>query len=328
MRCIVTGGAGFLGSHLVERLIVHGHEVVVIDDLFRGRWKNLEMVKGSPGYWQIKGDACSIDVLKDAAEKLNGVDVIYHLAAINGTRWFHEKADVVVDVNLRSTTAAIQLARDEACRLVFTSSPEAFGDTCEMPLSNDKSSIFPSPHLHQRHSYGASKYLGEILVQHSVRTKDLDARIVRPFNVYGPRSPGNDYGQVVNIFLENIFAERQITIHGDGSQTRSFTWVEDAIEGLMLAGTLDEGIDGSKLAGGAWNIGMPEETTISDLAALIYEVCEVEEKILFGKGYPGDSTRRIPDVSLAETQLGWRPVTDLTTGIKSTLRNLQLNIKK
>ena len=324
MRCIVTGGAGFLGSHLAESLIVHGNEVVVIDDLFRGRWKNLEMLKGSPGYYKMKGDACSIEVLKEAAEKLGGVDVIYHLAAINGTKWFHEKANMVVDVNIRSTITAIQLANDEACRLVFTSSPEAFGDNQEMPLANGMSSVFSSPHLHQRHSYGASKYLGEILVQHAHRTKDLDTRIIRPFNVYGPRSPGNDYGQVVNIFLENIIAERQITVHDEGKQTRSFTWIDDAIEGIMLAGTLDRGVDGSLLSGGAWNIGMPKETSILELAKLIYEICEKEEKIIFGKGHPGDSNRRIPDISNTETQLGWYPMTELQQGLEKTLRSFQM----
>ena len=319
MRCLVTGGAGFLGSHLTEILLVHGHEVVVVDDLFRGRKKNLDACKGSPGYHFVKGDARDIDVLEKCVDILDGLDVIFHLAAINGTRWFHERADTVIEVNINSTITALELADRHAARFVFTSSPEAFGDVASQPIGIGNDSLFDNPSLHQRHSYGASKYLGEVLVQHAVRTKDLDCRIVRPFNAYGPRCPGNDYGQVTSIFLEQTKVGRPLTIHGDGLQTRSFSWVGDIVDGIMLAGTTDNSlVDGESLAGYTWNMGWPQETSISELAEMVHEITDTDTGMVITKGYPGDSERRIPDISDAELELGWRPMTNLRDGLIST----------
>lgn len=319
MRCLVTGGAGFLGSHLTEILLVHGHEVVVVDDLFRGRKKNLDACKGSPGYYYVKGDARDIDVLEKCVDTMGGLDVVFHLAAINGTRWFHERADTVIEVNINSTITALELADRHAARFVFTSSPEAFGDVDSQPIGIGNDSLFDNPSLHQRHSYGASKYLGEVLVQHAVRSKDLDCRIVRPFNAYGPRCPGNDYGQVTSIFLEQTKVGRPLTIHGDGMQTRSFSWVGDIVEGIMLAGTLDNSLaDGESLTGYTWNMGWPQETSITELAEMVQEITATDTGMVTTKGYPGDSERRIPDISDAESELGWRPMTNLRDGLIST----------
>lgn len=325
MRCLITGGAGFLGSHLAEALLVHGHEVVVVDDLFRGRKKNLDDCKGSPGYFFVKGDACNLMDLEKAVETIGGIDVIFHLAAINGTRWFHERADSVVEVNINATISALRLAESHAARLVFASSPEAFGEVEDQPMGIGGDSTFDNPSLHQRHSYGASKYLGEILVQHAVRSKDIDCRIVRPFNAYGPRCPGNDYGQVVSILLERTKVNRPLTIHGDGSQTRSFSWVGDIVEGIMLAGITDNSlVDGESLSGYSWNMGWPEETTINELAQMVREVTGEDTGTVMTKGYPGDSQRRIPDISDAEEELGWRPMTNLRDGLERTWNALNL----
>ena len=168
MRCIVTGGAGFLGSHLTEQLVAMGHSVAVIDDMFRGRQKNLEGCKGMDDYYLLMGDASNRDLYERAADKLGGVDCVYHLAAINGTRWFHERPDFVVQVNLDTLRTALDFAITRGSRFVFTSSPEAFGEQSEMPLTNASDSLFSSASEHGRHSYGASKYLGEILVQRAV----------------------------------------------------------------------------------------------------------------------------------------------------------------
>ena len=171
MRCIVTGGAGFLGSHLTEQLVAMGHSVAVIDDMFRGSQKNLEGCKGMDDYHLLMGDAADRSYYEKAADKLGGVDCVYHLAAINGTRWFHERPDFVVQVNLDTLRVALDFAITRGSRFVFTSSPEAFGEQPEMPLTNDSDSLFSSASQHGRHSYGASKYLGEILVQHAVVDK-------------------------------------------------------------------------------------------------------------------------------------------------------------
>ncbi|MDP6906197.1 MAG: SDR family NAD(P)-dependent oxidoreductase [Candidatus Thalassarchaeaceae archaeon] len=321
MRCIVTGGAGFLGSHLTERLVAMGHSVVVIDDMFRGKKKNVEGCKGMPDYYLMMGDAANRDIYEKASDKMGGVDCIFHLAAINGTRWFHERPDFVIQVNLDTLRTALDFAKVRGARFVFTSSPEAFGEQPEMPLRNDSESLFSAAEKHGRHSYGASKYLGEILVQHAVKEHSLDARIVRPFNGYGPRLPGDSYGQVTGIFLKQCHTGETITIHGDGEQTRSFTWVEDIVEGIQMAGELDQGIDGSNLAGAAFNLGSAEEISITDLAQICLEITGSNSEIEFQEvGHPGDSQRRLPDLSTSELMLGWSANVSLRQGIESCWR--------
>ena len=198
MRILVTGGAGFLGSSLVESLVNLGHDVIVIDNCWRGSKENLRMVEDNITF--IKGDAC-VSTTYEMIANPSSVDIVYHLAAINGTKWFHEEPRMVMDVNLNSTLRSLEFAEEYNCRYVFTSSPEAYGESEIMPLGADEASVFPVAHEHQRHAYGASKYLGELAVQHAVR-QGLDARIVRPFNGYGPRLLGNEYGQVVAMMLQ------------------------------------------------------------------------------------------------------------------------------
>ncbi|MBJ84413.1 MAG: hypothetical protein CMB52_02700 [Euryarchaeota archaeon] len=324
MRCIVTGGAGFLGSYLTEQLVAMGHSVAVIDDMFRGKKKNLEGCKGMDGYFLVLGDAAERSNYEKAADKLGGVDCVYHLAAINGTRWFHERPDFVIQVNLNTLRVALDFSITRGARFVFTSSPEAFGEQPEMPLTNDSDSLFTSASLHGRHSYGASKYLGEIMVQHAVSNSSLDGRIVRPFNAYGPRLPGDAYGQVTGIFLEQCRKEEPITVHGDGMQTRSFTWVEEVVEGIRIAGELEEGLDGSQLAGAAFNLGSTEEVNVAELANLCLEISGSNSEIHFQEtGHPGDSRRRTPDISQTENALGWTPSQSLEDGLRSCWRWLQ-----
>ena len=324
MRCIVTGGAGFLGSYLTEQLVMMGHSVVVIDDMFRGKKKNLDGCTGMDGYHLVMGDAAVRANYEKAADKLGGVDCVYHLAAINGTRWFHERPDFVIQVNLDTLRTALDFSITRGARFVFTSSPEAFGEQTEMPLTNDSNSLFSPASQHGRHSYGASKYLGEVLVQHAVSNSSLDARIVRPFNAYGPRLPGDAYGQVTGIFLEQCRKGKPITIHGDGTQTRSFTWVEEAVEGIRLAGELDSGLDGSNLAGAAFNLGNTEEVSIADLANLCLEISGSKSEIHHQEiGHPGDSRRRSPNISDSESALGWVPTKNLEDGLQSCWRWLQ-----
>ena len=324
MRCIVTGGAGFLGSYLTEQLVMMGHSVVVIDDMFRGKKKNLQGCTGIDGYHLVMGDAANRANYEKAADKLGGVDCVYHLAAINGTRWFHERPDFVVQVNLDTLRTALDFTITRGARFVFTSSPEAFGEQPEMPLTNDSNSLFSSASKHGRHSYGASKYLGEILVQHAVSNNSLDARIVRPFNAYGPRLPGDAYGQVTGIFLEQCHKGKPITVHGDGSQTRSFTWVEEAVEGIRLAGELDAGLDGSNLAGAAFNLGNTEEVSITELAELCLQITGSDSEIIYEEvGHPGDSRRRNPDISESLSALGWSAQQSLEEGLSSCWRWLQ-----
>ena len=316
LRILVTGGAGFLGSYLCESLIGKGHQVVALDSLFRGSLNNLETIMNSPNFNFIEADVRDLEALDYSVELLGGLDVIFHLAAVNGTKWFHEAAHSVIDVNINGTLRTLELAMAHEARYVLASSPEAFGDSNQQPIKDGNLMQFSNPADHQRHSYGASKYLDEVACQHAAR-EGLDVRIVRPFNAYGPRLSGDEYGQVVSIFFQNIVDGEPVSIHGDGSQTRSFTWVDDVTEGFVKAGLLDSGLDGSNLSGSAFNIGSTEEVTISKLADQIVRVSNSKNiEITSSDGYFGDSKRRLPDVDSSNQLLGWTSEVSLDQGLE------------
>lgn len=316
MRILVTGGAGFLGSSLVESLVNLGHDVIVIDNCWRGSKENLRMVEDNITF--IKGDAC-VSTTYEMIANPSSVDIVYHLAAINGTKWFHEEPRMVMDVNLNSTLRSLEFAEEYNCRYVFTSSPEAYGESEIMPLGGDEASVFPVAHEHQRHAYGASKYLGELAVQHAVR-QGLDARIVRPFNGYGPRLLGNEYGQVVAMMLQRAVHQGEIIVHGDGLQTRSLTYIDDLVRGIEAAG-LVEGLEGMSL-----NLGSEEECTMLDLAQRVAELVGNETghtvRIRYEQGHPGDSKRRLPNLEQTKKHLDWQAHTTLEDGLGQTLRSM------
>ena len=316
MRILVTGGAGFLGSSLVESLVNLGHDVIVIDNCWRGSKENLRMVEDNITF--IKGDAC-VSTTYEMIANPSSVDIVYHLAAINGTKWFHEEPRMVMDVNLNSTLRSLEFAEEYNCRYVFTSSPEAYGESEIMPLGGDEASVFPVAHEHQRHAYGASKYLGELAVQHAVR-QGLDARIVRPFNGYGPRLLGDEYGQVVAMMLQRAVLQGEIIVHGDGSQTRSLTYIDDLVRGLEAAGLVED------LEGMSLNLGSEEECTMLDLAQRVAELVGNETghtvRIHYEQGHPGDPKRRLPHLEQTKKHLDWQAHTTLEDGLGQTLRSM------
>ena len=323
MRALVTGGAGFLGSSLVEHLLNLKDDVVVLDNFWRGQPENVEHILENITLLEL--DACKASSY-DSIHDPSSIDVVYHLAAINGTKWFHEEARMVMDVNLNSTLRAIEFAEKYSCRFVFTSSPEAFGNSEEMPLGNLESSVFTHPSHHQRHAYGASKYLGELAVQHAVR-QGLDGRIVRPFNGYGPRLSQDEYGQVVTMMMRSALDSNRVHVHGDGSQTRSLTWVDDVVRGIALSGRLDSCLKtGKSLSGRSFNLGSTEEISMLDLGnvicRLVNEKTSFSVKIEMAEGYPGDSLRRLPHLVDAETSLGWSATTSLEEGLRHTLESM------
>lgn len=323
MRVLVTGGAGFLGSSLVEHLLEHGDEVVVLDNLWRGKIENLEHILDK--ITLLEADACqtsSYDLIEDPSS----IDVVYHLAAINGTKWFHEEARMVMDVNLNSTLRAIEFAEKHCSRFVFTSSPEAYGNSEVMPLGNLESSLFTHPSHHQRHAYGASKYLGELAVQHAVR-QGLDGRIVRPFNGYGPRLSQDEYGQVVTMMMRSALDSNLVHVHGNGKQTRSLTWIEDIVHGIALSGRLDSCLkSGDSLSGRSFNLGSKEEISMLELGKrvcqLVNEKTNTSVQVEMVDGYHGDSLRRLPHLLDAEESLGWSATTSLEVGLRQTLDSI------
>jgi nucleoside-diphosphate-sugar epimerase len=320
-RILVTGGAGFIGSSLCERLIEEGHTVLAYDSLFRGMKSNLASIEGNSRFHFMQGDVRDVDRLDDALEVLGGVDIVFHLAAVNGTKWFHEAAHSVIDVNINGTLRTLELAMSCEARYVLASSPEAFGEAKQQPIQNGNEMTFTDPSLHQRHSYGASKYLDEIACQHAARD-GLDVRIVRPFNAYGPRLLGDEYGQVVAMFFSSVLNNTPLKMHNGGKQTRSFTWITDTVDGFYRAGLMDAALDGTPLTGGAFNIGSTEEVSIQSLQQEVFEAVAADStwrqampEVQHEDGYHGDVSRRLPNCSEAEARLGWKPTTSLNQGL-------------
>ncbi|MEC8264336.1 MAG: NAD-dependent epimerase/dehydratase family protein [Candidatus Thermoplasmatota archaeon] len=312
---LVTGGTGFLGSHLVDLLVEKGHDVVVMDN---GSRSSLE--RCPPGVRLIEGDVRSPEAWVAVEQAVGPCGLIHHLGAVNGTARFDREAIDVIDVAVNGALQAIDAARRWGARLVMASSPEAYG---EAPDRNhhDERSTFTPPKEHLRHSYGASKYLVEVMAQAAVQ-QGLDVRIARPCNAYGPRASGGQNGQVVAMMLERAADGRALEVHGDGRQTRSFTWVGDVVAGLERLGRMDEAVDGSgPLVGSAFNFASQVETSIADFAAHISALTGAS--VSGGQpGHPGDPRRRRPEVDTVKQRLGWEASTSLEDGLQRTWRAL------
>ena len=216
MRILVTGGAGFIGSSLCETLIQEGHKVVALDSLFRGSEANLVTIIGHENFTLFTGDVRDVDDLDACVDLLGGLDLVYHLAAINGTRWFHEAAHSVIDVNINGTLRTLETAMAHDAKYVFASSPEAFGEPISQPLSDGDPMILPTPN-NTKDTRMAVVNISVKLLQHAARD-GLELTIVRPFNAYGPRLVGDDYGQVVSMFFHQMRESKTLKIHGDGSK--------------------------------------------------------------------------------------------------------------
>ena len=323
-KVLVTGGAGFLGCDLVGELIEKGASVIVLDNLFRGKMTNLQEYLDNPNFTFIEGDVCLESDLLKCESIHSGLDIIFHLAAINGTKWFHEKARDVIENNIVGTLRTLELAQRCNARYVLASSPEAFGESKQQPLSDGNPMVFSNPAMHQRHSYGASKYLDEVATQHAIRD-GLDARIVRPFNAYGPKLLGDEYGQVVAIFFQSILENEAITLHGDGSQTRSFTWISDVTEGFIKA------VSDKAQSGDVFNIGSQQEVSIAQLQEMIFSIVSEDDNwfgglpiVITGDGYHGDSARRLPDIS-NNIKINWEAKVSLNQGLQQMWDSIRSN---
>lgn len=323
MRVVVTGGAGFIGAALVRRLLAEGQRVAVLDNFWRGSMSNLEAVKSHPDLTVIEGDVANPADMQRCHDALGGVDLVHHLAAINGTKWFHEAAMDVIDVNVNGTLVALRHALEWEARFVLASSPEAYGENERMPLGEEDISRFPSAADHQRFSYGASKYLDEVALHHAV-SKGMDGRIVRPFNAYGVDMLGDAYGQVVGMFFQAVLEQQPMAVHGDGTQTRSFTHIDDIVDGFYRAGHMEVALDGSPLRGCSFNLGSSEEVSIRSLAEAVNRtVGSMAVDFVLGGGYHGDSQRRLPDTDAAERLLGWSCQISLQDGLDQVWQSFQ-----
>lgn len=307
MRALVTGGAGFVGSHLVDRLLEDGFAVTVADNFLTGRYVNLGHIEAHPSLKIVHQDMA--EPLQES-EFTGPFDRIYNLASPASPRGYSQYPIETLLVNSSGTFNALQLARRDGARFLQASTSEVYGD----PL------VHPQPETYwgnvnpngPRSCYDEGKRFGESLVMDFVRRFGIDARIARIFNTYGPRSDMAD-GRVVPNFCVQALRGDSITIYGDGSQTRSFCYVDDLVRGLCALMETDG------LAGEVVNLGNPEETTVLEFARTVIGLTGARSELRFDPLPVNDPTRRQPDITKARQLLGWDPEITLETGLEATL---------
>lgn len=314
MKVLVTGGAGFIGSHLVDALRGAGHEVWVLDNLSVGSIESIQH--------HLEGDGVHFicDSILNAAcvDRLAAqVDLIYHLAAIVGVRYVVDDPLGAILTNVQGTENVLAAAARHWRRVVIVSSSEVYGRSNDVPLSEDADRVL-GPTSVNRWSYSSSKAIDEHLAW-AYHDKGLSVSVVRYFNAYGPRLQEDGYGSVIANFIRQSLLNEPITVHGDGRQTRSFTHVSDTVRGTMLAGERPEAI------GRAFNIGSPVETKVLDLAGMIKRLAGSDSPIIhvpyedyFGQRHE-DTLRRCPDITRASSLLGFTPRVSLETGLRDTI---------
>ena len=313
MRVLVTGGAGYIGSHLVDRLLALGHAVTVLDDLSTGNVANLARSRSEINFVEN-----SILNEKLVNKLVRRADTVFHLAAGVGVGHIVEKPLAALITNTRGAENVIEACVKHEKRLLLASTSEIYGKTSTMPMSEDDDRVLGSTTV-PRWGYSTAKAIDEHLAlayaQHGLRMS-----VVRYFNSFGPRLDPRGYGSVVANLMRQALDNEPLTVHGDGTQTRCFTYIDDTVEGTLRAG-LDE-----KAEGIIFNIGNDHETSINDLASLVIEmtgsrstVRHVSYEERYGKGFE-DTKRRVPDVRRAATVLGFRATVELRDGLARTLQ--------
>lgn len=311
MRALVTGAAGFIGSHLCDRLVAEEHEVVGLDDLSAGSVDNLAE---SPSVDLVEGDLRDLDGVRRAAR---GCDVIFHQGALRSVSRSVEDPERTTEVNVGGTLNVLLAARAEGARVVFASSSSVYGDQRELPLHEG---LTPQP----RSPYAASKLAGEVYCSTWSRIFEVPTVSLRYFNVYGPRQdPHSEYATVVPLFILACLGGDSPTIHGDGEQARDFTYIDDVIEANLLAARAPEAAVGRAINVG----GGARPTTVNGLLRLIAEITGTDPDPHHVEPRAGDVRITDADISLAADVLLVRPSTTLERGLRRTVdwfrRNMQ-----
>jgi len=312
-HALITGGAGFIGSHLVERLLREGKSVTVIDDLSTGTLENLSAVKGSPGLRVIQSTVSGCAQLADLVAH---ADCIYHLAAAVGVELVVNSPIHVLQTNLRETEILLEAAAPHRVPLLLTSTSEVYGKSQKEAFGEEDDLLIGPPHQ-SRWSYACSKLMDEFLALAFATEKQMPVTIVRLFNTVGPRQTGR-YGMVLPRFIAAALAHKPLHVYGDGLQSRCFCYVSDTVEALVRLQA------NAQSRGRVFNIGGTEEITILELARLVIQMLDSRSEIHllpYSQAYaPGfdDMRRRKPLVERLETCTGFRPTTTLRETIRRT----------
>jgi UDP-glucose 4-epimerase len=306
MRCLITGGAGFIGSHLAAALLEEMRVVTVLDDLSTGSIENIQHLRGSPGFHLVVDTMMNRPLL---AELVDQADVIFHLAAAVGVRLIIESPVRTIETNIRPTELLLELATKKRKTVLIASTSEVYGKSQKFPFSEEDDLVIGSPHK-GRWSYACSKAIDEFLALAYWREKKLPTIIVRLFNTIGPRQTGQ-YGMVVPTFIRQAIASETLTVFGDGRQSRCFGWVGDVVQAMIAL------VKNPIATGKVFNVGSDEEITILELAERVKRVTSSESRIRFipyNEAYePGfeDMPRRIPDLRRIGHLIGYRPTKTL-----------------
>jgi UDP-glucose 4-epimerase len=312
---LITGGAGFIGSHLVDALLEAGHTVTVLDDLSVGKLRNIDHHHAHPAFRFIQGSILDKTLVTDLIARVDGV---YHLAAVVGVKYVVEDPLRGMNVNVKGTETILQAASERGCKVVLASSSEIYGKSGQLPFAEEDVTVI-GPTSVPRWSYAVSKLLDEHMAFAYQRQAGLPATAVRYFNAYGPRLDPRGYGSVIARFINQALDGEALTVYGDGQQTRSFTFVADTVRGTIAA------METPGAAGMAFNIGNPCEVTMNDLAAQIRESVGADVEIVhvpytqaYGAAFE-DTPRRLPNVARAADILGFRARTSLEEGLRQTI---------
>ena len=314
MRALITGGAGFIGSHLAEALLRSGAEVAVIDDLSTGSIENLEHLKGLHKF------SYTVDTLMNRshlAELIDRADVVFHLAAAVGVRLIVESPVRTIETNIKGTELVLELAAKKRKKVLLTSTSEVYGKSNRIPFREDHDLVL-GPTVKGRWSYACSKAIDEFLAIAYWKEKRVPTVIARLFNTVGPRQTGR-YGMVIPNFVQQALTGQDITVYGDGTQTRCFTHVSDVVEALIAVAEHPQAV------GEVYNIGSDHEISMLELAERIKHLTESASNIVFvtyDEAYEAgfeDMMRRVPDIAKIRALIGYNPKVDLDAMLTSII---------
>lgn len=322
-RALITGGAGFLGSHLAEALLSQGHEVLILDDLSTGNIQNIRDLKENQGlrYW--------IDTLANRpllSELVDECDIVFHLAAAVGVRLIVESPVHTIETNVTGTELVLKAACKKRKPVFVASTSEVYGKSAQVPFREDDDLVL-GPTTRGRWSYAASKLLDEFLALAYLKEKKLPVYVARFFNIVGPRQSGR-YGMVLPTFVSQAMSGDDVTVFGSGKQTRCFCYVGDAV--LAIIGLVQK----AEAVGEIFNIGSDQEISIEDLARRVIArlgsksgIRRVPYEMAYEQGFE-DMLRRIPSLEKITALTGWRPVTSLDTCIDRVAHQLEQKVRR
>ena len=316
MKALITGGAGFVGSHLAERLLEEGHEVAVLDNLSTGSIDNITHLKGTAGFSYVVDSVTNEPVL---AEMIDRCDVVFHLAAAVGVKLIVEQPVHTIETNVHGTEVVLKHANKKKKLVVIASTSEVYGKSTNVPF-REGADLTLGPSSKHRWAYACSKLIDEFLALAYWRERKLPVVIVRLFNTVGPRQTGQ-YGMVLPTFVRQALTGLPITVFGDGTQTRSFTYVGDVVGALIKLA------DEPRAVGEVFNIGNAGEVTIGDLAQRVKEMTASSSAIqyvpydeAYEEGFE-DMPRRVPDISKVRELIGYEPTLGLDEIIRTVIEH-------